>query len=428
MLIATTLKQWLPTGRLAKNTVVVMFWQGIRVVAQALWLVLIARALGPQGYGAFAGIAGLGNAVGGLAGLGLGLVMYRDVAQDPICFSERWSQTVVATTASGSLLAAGFVICSGSVLGYTDKVVIVGVAVSEIVCFPFVTAAAFAFAAHERMSLSAALPAMLASSRVIAVLAFLLLPNAKTLANYVWFHASATAVFVGISLLMVRILLRPAVAPIVFSWRQLCDGLAFSAVWMTGNALTSLDKALVLRLAGSEVAGLYASAYRFAMVLALPVDALVMAAMPRLFRQGGGVPSNPRLIRRLLLVTIAYGLLSGVSLWLIADLLPLLLGDRFVAATGAVKWMGIFLPFYGLCVLGGNLLMARGYRMLRLMVEGAGLASLVLFGIWLLPRFGLNGAVTMMIASEVLLCIATWALLLWMRIASGQAASAGGLS
>jgi O-antigen/teichoic acid export membrane protein len=411
-LIATSLCRWLPTGRLAKSASWILFWQVIRVATQALWLVLIARALGPQGYGAFSGIAGLANAVGGFAGLGLGLVMYQEGVRQLSGFSKHWCQTLVVTAASGALFAVAFVIYGESLVSYEDTAAIAGVGVSELVFFPLVTAAAFAFAAHERMGWSAALPAILSCFRVAAVVAFYYLADKRTLGAYVWFHASATALCAGLAVVLVYVMLQPASTRFVLSWRDLREGLGFSSVWVSGNALSSLDKALVLRLAGSEVAGLYASAYRFAIILALPMDSLVMAAMPRLFREGGGAASNPRLVPRLLLVTLGYGLLAGGSLWLLADLMPLLLGGSFASATYAVRCMGLFLPCYGLRVLGGNLLMARGRKTHRVLIECGGLATLVMFGTWLIPHLGLYGAVMMIIATELTLSITIWGILL----------------
>ncbi|CAK0763390.1 Polysaccharide biosynthesis protein [Gammaproteobacteria bacterium] len=410
------LRQWLPTGRLAKNTFLVMFWQGGRIAAQALWLVLIARTLGPEEYGTFSGIAGLGAALGSFAGFGLGLVMYQEVTRQPAIFGEYWRRTLVVTAASGILFAIAFALFGDRVFGDTEGwLTIAAIALSELFCFPLGTAAIFAFSAHERMGWSAALSAILASLRVVAVTAFYFLAGTQTLAVYVWFHTAAAALFASLAILLVQVLLRPAAAPLILRWQDLRDGLGFSAVWVTSNALTSLDKALALRLAGDEVAGIYTSAYRFAAILALPMDSLAAAALPRLFRGSHGAAANPRLVPSLLLVTFVYSLLAGTGLWLLADLLPLLLGKGFAAAAHAARWMGLFLPCYGLRVLGGNLLMAGGHKTQRVLMESGSLVSLVLFGGWWLPRFGLDGAVMMVIATEALLCIATWALLLFRR-------------
>ena len=367
-----------------------------------------ARALGPEGYGAFAGIAGFGSALGGFTGMGLGLVMYQEVARQPSVFGFRWRQTLVVTMVTGSLFALAFVLLGACLLVYRDLVVMTGIAFSEVVCFPLVTTAAFAFAAHERMGWSAAFPALLGAFRVLAVLVFLTLDDTPTLAAYVWFHAGASALFAGIALVLVYIALRPGAAPFQLRFSDLREGLGFSAVWVTGNALASVDKTLVMRLAGNEVAGLYASAYRFATVLALPMDALVMAAMPRLFRDGGGVQSNPALVPRMALVTLGYGLCAGGGLWVLADLLPWLLGEGFAGGVHAVRMMALFLPCYGLRVLAGNLLMARGCKTQRVLIEWAGLGFLVTFGYWRIPTHGLDGALMTIISAELALAVTGW--------------------
>jgi len=46
------LHSWRP-GRLARNTVLATFWQGVRIVLQFAYLVLVARMLGAEGYGLF---------------------------------------------------------------------------------------------------------------------------------------------------------------------------------------------------------------------------------------------------------------------------------------------------------------------------------------------------------------------------------------
>ena len=45
---------------LAKSVSVVFVWNAARLALQLAWVLLLARALGPQGYGTFSGLAGLG--------------------------------------------------------------------------------------------------------------------------------------------------------------------------------------------------------------------------------------------------------------------------------------------------------------------------------------------------------------------------------
>jgi O-antigen/teichoic acid export membrane protein len=400
-----------PRGRLARNTIAVALWSATRVGVQALWLVVAARLLGPAGYGTFAGLSGLATTLSGFVGAGLALVMYQDVANHPGRFGLRWRQTIVTSLATGAVFAAALLAFGGRLAGGLDAHVVLAIAIAELFGFPLTSAAAFAFGSHERMGWSVALPALLGVARLIALGLFQLFGDG-TLASYAWFHACASLVWAAFAIGLVQVLLKPPATPFAIGRADLREGLGFTVLWVTSIALGSFDKALALRFAGAEVAGLYTSAYRLATVLALPMDALLTASMPRLFREGGGT-STPRLTPILFALTLAYGALAGVVLWFAADLLPLLLGAKFAAAAHAARGLAFFLPCYGLRYLGTNLLMARRCKTERVVIEICGIAALTALGAWWLPRDGLDGAIRMVITAEALLALASWSALAW---------------
>lgn len=400
----------------------VAFWQAARIGGQSLWVILIARLLGPQGYGAFVGVAGLATALGGFTGLGLGLMLLQDVARDPTLFDRRWSQAIGTSVISGAVMACLFGLLAPWVLAAAVPVaVVVAIGFSELLFFPLISVAAFAFSARGRMGTAAALPALMAAGRMLAALAFWALATRHRLETYVWMHVAATISCALIALVMVRLQCEPRPSSMRLRRAEVSEGLGFSIVWMVGNALGSLDKTLVLRLAGAEIAGLYAAAYRFATVLALPIEALTMAAGPRLFRHGGG-QKQPGLIARLAFFTLGYSALAGVALWWMAGLLPWLLGETFRPAVAAARWMVIFVPCYGMRLLGSNILMASNAKTLRAVIEATGLGCLFVFALLWLPLYGLYGAIAMICASEGLLAFSVW-LALWRRALGSRCAA-----
>jgi O-antigen/teichoic acid export membrane protein len=404
-------------GALARDTARVGFWQAMRIGGQAAWVLLLARLLGPQGYGTFVGVAGLATAIGGFTGLGLGLVMLQDVAREPALFGTRWREAITVSVASGLVLALLFAAAARWVVGLAVPLdVLLALALSEVLLFPIVSVAAFAFSSQQRVGLAAALPAMASLGRVLAALAFWLLVPQRTLAAYVWFHAGALLLCAALAWIWVHRALRPPARAFRLDRRDLGEGLGFSVVWMVGNALASLDKTLVLRLAGAEIAGLYAVTYRFAAVLALPVDALTMAAGPRLFRHGGGTHKQPGLIRRLLLGALLYTVVAGLVMSLVAGVLPWLLGPKFQPAVDAARWMALFVPCYGVRLLGSNVLMAGDCKKLRAGIESCGLGLLVLLAFCWLPAHGLRGAVAMICVTEAVLASAVWMAIWWRRM------------
>ncbi|WP_158544917.1 lipopolysaccharide biosynthesis protein [Dyella monticola] len=403
----------IPAGNLAKDTLYVAFWQGVRVAGQALWVIVIARILGAKGYGTFTGMVGLATAIGGFTGLGLGLLMLQDAARDPSLFADRWYKALIACLASGTILGVLFIPISGWLFNsYAAWHLGVPIALSEIALLPIVSLAAFAFSARQLMSIAAALSALMASFRVLAALAFWCFVNQRTLETYAWLHACASLMCAALCVLWVKMRLHPGRTSFTLTRRDVTEGLGFSMVWMVNNALASLDKTLVLRLATSEVAGFYAAFYRFATVLALPVEALTMAAGPRLFRHGGGVEKHPLLIVHLLTSALVCGLLMGAFFWAFAGILPWLLGPTFEPAVPVARWMALFVPCYGLRVLGSNILITHDKKRIRVLIEGCGLVTLILTAVLWIPHYGLRGAVAMITTTEAALGVATW-LVVW---------------
>ncbi|HEX6996736.1 MAG TPA: oligosaccharide flippase family protein [Gammaproteobacteria bacterium] len=399
----------LPGGRLARNTIHTMFWQAVRLAALVAWVIVVARALGPVGYGDLAGVTGLAVAIAGLAGFGIGLVMYEDVAVERSRFGFRWRSTLIAYSLSGILLLAVYLVTANLMFPEFGNWPLLAIGLGEVAFFPIVGAAAHAFGAHERMGVSAALPAVAAGGRLLATIVFVVSDPSPTVTDYVVYHLLSAGGAAAVSLGAVRVMLRPPKERRSLTAGDVREGLKFTGVWFTGSALTSLDKAIVLRLAGSETAGLYASAYRVAMVLVMPIDSLIIAALPRLFQRRHAPERHPALLRSLSAAILVYGCASALVLCLAAELVSRVLGPDFGSMVSAARWLSLLIPLYGLRQLGAQLLVAEGFRSQRMLLDTIGLMVMIVSGALLLPRWNLTGAVLMILLVETLLLILVWA-------------------
>lgn len=398
----------LPTGRLAQGALLVMFWQACRLSALAIWVVVAARVLGSQGYGAFAGIVGLATVVAGFSGWGVGNLMYQRTAISRSQFSPYWRKTLIAYSTSGAALGLCFIVIARWMFPQSGMQLLALVLVSEILVYPFVASAALAFAAHERMGWSAALPAIGALFRFLALAIYAWAFGGRDLVGYLAWHSLASCLAAAASLYAAQRLLAPGRASCSLGWQDLRDSWSYCLVWFTSVATASWDKALVLRLAGSEISGLYAAAYRFATLAAMPIDSLVMAAMPRLFRRGSGDASAPGLLRQVFFVVVGYGLLAGAGLALVAPVLAWLLGPSFSIAGDVCRGIALMIPLYGLRQLAGHVLVAHDRRKERAVIDLLALVLMTVLAIGLVPRFGLTGAVFMIVATELTLVLLTW--------------------
>lgn len=395
-------------GGLARGTLEVFGWNLARLGAQLVWVVLMARALGVDGYGMFSGVAGLALALSGLVGAGLGLRMYQDVAREPALFSTRWAQATRVLAWSSLLLWLGFVAVGGLAFDAVPLSTLAMIALAELVGTPMVVHLAFAYAAHGRVAEAAAVPVAMSLARVAAVLVLPWVADGGDMQIYALLHVVATIGTASAQWAWCRHRLAPGRGEALLDAGALREGARLSSIWASGLALSSLDKAMALREGGTAVAGQYTAANRFAALMALPVDSLVTAAMPRLFRAGAGQAGHPRFIAWLLAAALGYGLLAGGVLWYGAQWLPCVLGAEFAPAVPALGVLALYVPAYCLRSLGANILLGFGHVRWRLISELASLALMIgLMVVWA-PE-GVVGAAWALVVAEWCLVASLWA-------------------
>jgi O-antigen/teichoic acid export membrane protein len=395
-------------GRLAANTGLGLGWQLGRLATQAAWLILIARNFGADFYGTFVGVSNFASLIGGLSGLGIGLVLQQEVSRTPHSFGFWWRNARKLVVLSSLALVAVFAAITGPALQpRVDFTGIVLIGMSEIVMYPWVTLSAFAFAAHERFGWSAGLVTLTAVLRLIAVIIFVVAPLPRDMIPYLWLHLAASIAAAGVCVVAVQVLLKPGMDRGTLSASHFYEGLGFAAVWASGIAITAADKSLVFRLAGAQASGMYAAAYRFANVFAQPLDALVAAALPRLFRTGSA-PAADNLLMRLVAATFGLSVTAAVALSWLCAIIPWLLGSEFTDAVGAARLLAWLLPFYGFRLLGTNVLVAGGNKRFRVAAELSAIVVMAVAGFELVPRHGVTGAAIMAIVTEAWLAALVW--------------------
>lgn len=401
--------------RLVHNTVLATGWQGLRVALQALWVILLAREIGPADYGSFAGMAGLAATIGSLTGLGFGMLMVQDASRNREQFSAAWKRALYLAFFTGLALWGAYMGVAPVVFHMrVSPWAYAAIGLPELVCFPVTIMAAYAFQLHERMGWAGMLFTLITIGNLIAVGVFLCASPTRTLAFYLPFHAACSILASICAVALVVHLLAPSAAPLTISRRDMSEGLGFSLMRIADTGMTSLDKTLVLLLAGNHVAGIYGSAYRFVAVLAMPATSLGMAALPRLFRNHDvDTEAQTKLVNILVATTIIYGLLAAALAYLLSDLLPILFGRAFAEAAGVARWMAVFPLLYGLYTLGCNVLITSDRRTLRVLVQAAGVVILAITAFLLIPRFGVQGAIGMLLLTHFTTALLLWGLVRW---------------
>ena len=385
-------------------------WQVLRATMQATWGIGLARVVGPEQYGLFAGFAGLASTLGALTGVGFGLLMLQNASRQPERFANYWNAALAAAGVSAALLATTY-FCLASI--FTGEKVslffLVAVGIPELVCLPLIVICSYAFQANERMGWAGALYAIAPLGNLLALVAFLALDDNQTISAYLPWHMGISLTATMLSLAVVYLLISPRKKMPELNTEDRNSAPSFAAMQMADTALASLDKTLVLRIAGSEFAGQYTAAYRLATVVALPVVSLALSVTPRLFRRRHGTAAEDRLERKQLFgVATGIGFVTVPLMWILSFMLPWLLGTQFEPAAALSRQLLLLPALLGLSALGCSVLMTDGQRGTRVMVQTGAVAGLLLLIPWLIENHHSNGAAWAVQIVYAALVVAIW--------------------
>lgn len=394
---------------LARNTLLMIFWQVLRAGLQAIWAIGLARALGLAGYGTFAGLAGLAGALGALSGIGFGLLMLQATSRNAQAFALHWRKALWRLFGSSVVLGALYIALA---LTWLDSPVAVtallAIAVPELLLVPLITLASYAFQAHDRMGWAGAMYALGPLGNVTALLVCVLAAGPVTLAGYLRWHVLLGGLVTLVALLAVARHLKPDWRPAHAVPADYAEASGFLAMRVVDTGLGTIDKSLVYRLADANVAGHYTAAYRLAALIALPAVSLAISAAPKLFRRSGDAQEQARFLRKLALAGVGLGIASIPLSWALSSALPWLFGAEFAHAAELARLNCLFPALLGMSVLGCTMLMARGRRRIRIGLQLGGLLLLLVLMVALVPVFTGAGAILALCTTYLLLVVALW--------------------
>jgi O-antigen/teichoic acid export membrane protein len=387
---------WRP-GRLLVNTMHVGGWSMLRIVLQAGSLILLTHAFGVKTYGVLAGATSLYITLAQFVGLGTGTALLRHVSQQREAHARmRATQNTYLLTGLAALLVAWPI--SVLVVGnQAPPLALACLATAELMIAPALLPYSYLFQAEERLFPSGAMQTLAPIARIIAVVAALLM-NVRDLGSYAFLHLATVTLVVVVTLLLVH-RKPPTQAEVQSPLAAIREGLPYMISSATITASSELDKTILLRVQGSAVTGIYTAAYRVMQAATLPVNALILAAMPRLFRSTHG--DAPRLTRLLLIAVLAYSVTAAVGLALLSPWLHLVLGVEFIPSEAILRAFCINVITGCVRQLITGRLTASDKQRSRNVIEIIGLCTSIALLAFLIPMFGVWGAIVALAASDI---------------------------
>ena len=397
------------TGGLLRDTTHLSIGQGFRLVIQAAYFVLIARSLGPDAYGAFVTVVAMAALLGPFSSLGTPNLFFKNVRSGKREASVCWGNGILLTVISGTLLSALGLGLSVLLHLKTVPFAVTIVCFADLVLLKVTELAAFGFTALDQMKQTSIQSVVASLLRLAGIASLIVTTHPVTLHRWV-------IVYLVTSLLGMMYALwkgsrewgRPAIDLRALR-EDAAEGVFFSVAGSATTVYNDIDKIMLSRLADLTATGVYAAAYRVIDVTMTPVRSLAAAAYPQFFRKGmGGMAQTYPYALSLIAKTAVYGSLASTGLWLLAPVLPHVLGTKYEAVVPAVRWLAL-IPllrcvhsFLADALSGAGLQRARtGIQVLVALIN-------IALNLVILPRYSWRGAAWTSVGCDGLLVVLFW--------------------
>lgn len=395
-------------GPIALNTIRTSLVLGLRLFVQAGTLLLVARMLGPDQFGAFAGIAALAVLLGTLSTCGTHLVLLGEVSKESGRREWVLPYAIPTTLVGGSILLVGYLLFCSAVLHEANVsfTVVLGIGIAEMILLPLLSLSSVEHQALGRIARSQLLFILPLTLRFVAAVGVVLWGAGDPLKIFGYLYCLTALVA-----LLVAVFSTPAPWPRVSTWRlpnkaqwNQTKGYGFLAITAAGP--TELDKMLAVKLLSPTASGLYTAGARVISAATLPVIAMMLSALPRLFRDSQSYTWHAgRLLRYIFSITLIYSVALATILWCTAPLFARLFGQKYEGIEYIIQWQCLAVPGMALRIAAGSALMAIGKPWMRAGFEAAGLVSLLAAAVILTHYLGMVGMPLALVCSEWVMAI-----------------------
>lgn len=390
-------------GPIALATLRTSLILGVRLAMQAGTLLLVARVLGPERFGEFAGVAALAVVIGTLSSFGTNLVFLGEVSKEPGRRMHVLAYALPTTLLCGTLLLAVYLLFAGVYLSASgvSLMVLLAIGAAEILLQPLFAFLSNEHLAMERIARSQVVISLPLVMRLLAASLVFMVDAADPLAAFSFGYLIASAIALSLATAT-----SSAPWPTLRDWRlpsrsELHQSSGYAALAFTACGPGEIDKTLAAVLLTPSSSGLYAAGTRVIGAVTLPVIAMLLSALPRLFREGHTQPrETTRLLRWILVAALLYSALITAVLWLAAPVFMGLFGPGYEGISQMIQWLCLAVPGMALRIAAGSMLMALGRPWMRAGFEIAGVIVLLVCSLMLTGRLGGTGMAVALACAE----------------------------
>jgi O-antigen/teichoic acid export membrane protein len=381
----------------------------LRLIIQAAYFVLIARSLGPDAYGAFVTVVAIAALLGPFSGLGTANLFIKNVRSGKREASICWGNGILLTVLSGTFLSCLGVGLSAFLHLKTVPLVVTIVCVSDLVLLKVTELAAFGFTALDRMAQTSIQSVVVSLLRLTGIGALMVAVHPVTLDRWVLVYLLTSLLGTIYAVVKGGQLWGRPETNLRALREDVAEGVFFSIAGSATTVYNDIDKIMLSRLADLAATGVYAAAYRVIDVTMTPIRSLAAAAYPRFFRKGvGGMVQTYPYALSLIAKTAIYGSLASAGLWLLAPVLPHVLGSKYEAVVPAVRWLALIPLLRCIHSFLADALSGAGLQRVRTGIQVLVALINIVGNLIILPRYSWRGAAWTSLGCDGLLVAVFW--------------------
>lgn len=399
-------------NQLAKNTLWMLIGQGVGIVLQAVYFVIIARALGPDQYGAFVGATSLIAIFAPFVSLGSGSLIVKNVSRTPDLFNQYWGNSLLMIGVTGTVFIALMCLISPLLLPSNIPITLVFfAAIADLICLRLLDTAGHAFQAVHQLSKTAQIKILPGITRVIAAISMIYILPEPDAVGWTFLYLIGTVVAASTAVLLVQIHMgSPRLAPERIR-PELFEGFCYSTGLSSQTIYNNVDKTMLARFSTLSSAGVYAAAYRIVDVAFVPIRSLLSASYAKFYQHGSsGISGSLKYAKHLTPLAAVYGAIAGIALVLFSPLLPYAFGSNYAESAQVLCWLAPLPFFKSMHYFAANSLSGAGLQGLRSATQ----VFIAIFNfcgnLILIPLYSWKGAIASSLASDGLLMVALWAI------------------
>jgi O-antigen/teichoic acid export membrane protein len=397
---------------MARNAGWLFAGQGLGLLLQAAYFIILARLLGPMQYGIYAGAFAFASLVAQYSALGTGTVFLRYVSSDHSVFAVYWGNILVVTSVVGGALVVALDLLGPRILNPASAALVLLAAIGNCVCAQLTIESGRVFQTFEQMRPTALINLLTNLMRTTAAVAMLLTMHHATAWQCALVTTLVSALAAGFTVVAITIRFgRPRFAPKLFVKRG-AEGFGFAVAMSTSSLYNDLDKTMLSHYGMNHDNGIYSMAYRIVDIATIPVFSIRDAAMPRFFKLGRtGIKASAELSNRLLRRALALGVVGSAGMFLAAPLIPLVVGTGFAEGVTALRWLCLIPIFRSIHQMTGCALTGAGLQRYRTGTQVAAATLNLFLNLWLIPKWGWHGAAWSSVCTDTALAGMNWGIL-----------------